>query len=71
MAALELVSDRAAKKPVDKKTMATVADGAYGAGVMLRVSGNNIILSPPLIITAADVAKIAEGLDAGLAAATG
>lgn len=69
MAALELVSDRGAKKPVDKKTMAAVADAAYGAGVMLRVSGNNIILSPPLIITAADVAKIAEGLDAGLAAA--
>jgi adenosylmethionine-8-amino-7-oxononanoate aminotransferase len=69
MAALELVSDRGAKKPADKKTMAAVADGAYGAGVMLRVSGNTIILSPPLIITAADVAKIAEGLDAGLAAA--
>jgi putative hydrolase of the HAD superfamily len=52
-----------------KKAMAAVADGAYEAGVMLRVSGNNIILSPPLIITAVDVAKIAEGLDAGLAAA--
>ncbi|RUU14221.1 aminotransferase class III-fold pyridoxal phosphate-dependent enzyme, partial [Mesorhizobium sp. USDA-HM6] len=68
-AALELVSDRAAKKPADKKTMAAVADAAYGAGVMLRVSGNTIILSPPLVISAADVAKIAEGLDAGLAAA--
>ena len=70
MAALELVSDRASKKPVDKKTMAKVADGASEAGVMLRVSGNMIILSPPLVITAADVAKIAEGLDAGLTAAS-
>ena len=70
MAALELVSDRGTKKPVDKKTMAKVADGAYEAGVMLRVSGNMIILSPPLVITAADVAKIAEGLDAGLTAAS-
>jgi len=69
MAALELVSDRATKKPVDKKTMAVVAEGAYGAGVMLRVSGNNIILSPPLVISSADVARIAEGLHAGLAAA--
>jgi len=33
------------------------------------VSGNNIILSPPLILTAADVAKIAQALDAGLSAA--
>jgi len=66
MAALELVSDRATKKPTDKKTMAVVSEVAYEAGVMLRVSGNNIILSPPLIISAADVAKIGEALDAGL-----
>jgi putrescine aminotransferase len=69
MAALELVSDRKTKKPADKKTMAAVAEAAYQAGVMIRVSGANIILSPPLIITASDVAEIARGLDAGLAAA--
>ncbi|RVD51862.1 aminotransferase class III-fold pyridoxal phosphate-dependent enzyme, partial [Mesorhizobium sp. M8A.F.Ca.ET.023.02.2.1] len=66
MAAVELVADRATKKPADKKTMAVVSEGAYEAGVMLRVSGNNIILSPPLIISAADVAKIGEAIDAGL-----
>jgi adenosylmethionine-8-amino-7-oxononanoate aminotransferase len=69
MAALELVADRASKKPADKKTMAKVADSAYEAGVMLRVSGNNLILSPPLILTTADVSRIAEGIDAGLSAA--
>ncbi|MGN6535552.1 MAG: aspartate aminotransferase family protein [Mesorhizobium sp.] len=69
MAGIELVSDRATKKPADKKTMGKVADAAYEAGVMLRVSGNMIILSPPLVITARDLAKIAEGLDAGLRAA--
>ncbi|MBN9078310.1 MAG: aspartate aminotransferase family protein [Rhizobiales bacterium 65-79] len=69
MAALELVSNREAKIPADKKTMAKVADAAYEAGVMLRVSGNTIILSPPLIVTSADIDKIAEGLDAGLEAA--
>jgi len=68
MAALELVSDRGAKTPADKKTMAQVANGAYDAGVMIRISGNNIILSPPLILSSGDVAKISEGLDAGLAA---
>jgi len=36
---------------------------------MLRVSGNRIILSPPLIVTAKDVAAIADGLDAGISAA--
>ena len=69
MAALELVSDRASKKPLDKKVMAAVADGAYEAGIMIRVSGNNIILSPPLVITSADVVRIADGLAAGLSKA--
>jgi putrescine aminotransferase len=66
MAAIELVSDRDTRKAADKKTMAAVADRTYDAGVMIRVSGNNIILSPPLILTSADVAKIAAAIDAGL-----
>lgn len=69
MAALELVADRDSKKPADKKTMAKVAGAAYEAGVMLRVSGNNLILSPPLILTSLDVKAIADGIDAGLSAA--
>jgi putrescine---pyruvate transaminase len=69
MAAIELVSDRASKKAANKKTMARVAAGAYEAGVLVRVSGNNIILSPPLILTPSDVTRIAEGISAGLSAA--
>ena len=69
MAALEIVADRGTKAPADKKTMAKIAEGAYEAGVMIRVSGNIIILSPPLIVTAEDIAAIGAGLDAGLAAA--
>lgn len=69
MAALELVEDRTTKKALDKARLATIAETAYEAGVMIRVSGNNIILSPPLILTTADVAKIAQALDAGLSAA--
>ena len=68
MACVELVADRAKKTPADKALMTKVADGAYDAGVMIRVSGNNIILSPPLIVTAKDVSRIVEGLDAGLKA---
>lgn len=69
MAAIELVSDRAAKKPADKKVMAKVSEEAYGAGVMIRVSGPNIILSPPLIFTAAEVSETLAALDKALAAA--
>jgi adenosylmethionine-8-amino-7-oxononanoate aminotransferase len=71
MAALELVSDRETKTPLDKKSMARVFERAYRAGVMLRVSGPNLILSPPLVITSSDVQRIAQGIDEGLAAAAG
>lgn len=69
MAAVELVSDRTARTAADKAVMKRVSDAAYDAGVMLRVSGPNIILSPPLILTSAQVGTIIEALDVGLAAA--
>jgi adenosylmethionine-8-amino-7-oxononanoate aminotransferase len=68
MTALELVSDRASRKPADKAVMAKVQDAAYKAGAMIRVSGPNIILSPPLILTAADADIILSALETGLAA---
>ncbi len=69
MVALELVSDRAKKTPIDKATIGKVFETAYAEGVMIRVSGPNIILSPPLVITPDDVRKIAAAIDAGLSAA--
>jgi putrescine---pyruvate transaminase len=69
MCALELVSDREKKSAPAKETVQKVQDVAYEAGVMVRTSGPNIIISPPLIITAGDVQRIVDALDAGLAAA--
>ncbi|WP_299666417.1 aminotransferase class III-fold pyridoxal phosphate-dependent enzyme [uncultured Ruegeria sp.] len=66
MCALELVSDRATKTPIAKHLPLQVQKAAYEDGVMVRVSGNNIILSPPLVITSDDVAKILSALDTGL-----
>ncbi|MGB8814428.1 MAG: aminotransferase class III-fold pyridoxal phosphate-dependent enzyme [Paracoccaceae bacterium] len=68
MLALELVADRGTKKPADKAVPAKVQDAAYKAGAMVRVSGNNIILSPPLVLTLADVTMILNALDAGFSA---
>lgn len=68
MSALELVSDRASKAPIDKQSIAAVQRGAYASGAMIRVSGNNIILSPPLVLTDADVNTILSALEAGLSA---
>ncbi len=67
MCALELVSDRAKKTPIDKVTIGRVQEGAYAAGAMVRVSGPNIILSPPLVLTSEDVQVILRALDAGFA----
>ncbi|MBD1547543.1 aspartate aminotransferase family protein [Roseibium aggregatum] len=68
MCALELVSDRAAKSPIDKPTIGKVHRTTYENGAMIRVSGNNIILSPPLVLGAEHVETILAALDTGFAA---
>lgn len=65
MCALELVSDRDTKAPIDKKTIAELHRVIYEAGVMIRVSGNNVILSPSLIVTEAHVQTILSALGSG------
>ena len=65
MCALELVSDRDTKAPIDKKTIAELHRVTYEAGVMIRVSGNNVILSPSLIVTEAHVQTILSALGSG------
>ncbi|UYV37952.1 aspartate aminotransferase family protein [Rhodobacteraceae bacterium D3-12] len=71
MCAMELVSDRATKAAIDKGTINAIQEEAYRAGAMVRVSGPNIILSPPLVLTSADVQTILTALDAGLASVSG
>ena len=67
MTALELVGDRATKAPADKPTIGAIYKATYDAGVMVRVSGPNIILSPPLVISEAQVAKVIDALDQAFA----
>lgn len=71
MVAAELVSDRATKAGPDKAVATTVQEVTYQNGAMIRVSGPNIILSPPLVLTEADVVTILSALDAGLSAVGG
>jgi hypothetical protein len=68
MHAVELVSDRATKAAPEKSAPGRVQKAAYEAGAMIRVSGPNIILSPPLVLTSADVQVILSAVDAGLSA---
>lgn len=63
MLCIELVSDRLTKQSMDKKRLDAIFETAYAGGVMIRVSGNNIILSPPLVINSDHVSTIASAID--------
>jgi len=69
MTAIELVSDRENKTPISSDQAAIVQETAYQSGAMLRISGPNVILSPPLILQESDVTIILKALDDGLTAA--
>jgi len=69
MTGIELVSDRAKKTPMDMPTMKRIHKTAYEAGAMVRLGAHNILMSPPLTITEAEVNTILTALDAGFAAA--
>ena len=69
MTALELVEDRETKTPIDPRAAKRVHDATYEAGVIVRISGPNILLSPPLVISEGEIEAIISALDAGLGAA--
>lgn len=76
---VELVKDKAAKTPFDKKTGASgvatkecIEQGLIiypGSGMVDGVEGDNFILAPPLITTAEQAKDIMERLSTGLASA--
>ncbi|MCP3672969.1 MAG: aminotransferase class III-fold pyridoxal phosphate-dependent enzyme [Gammaproteobacteria bacterium] len=68
MQVLELVEDREKKTVMAKDKMNIFLNTTYQDGVLVRVSGNNIIISPPLVISSQDVNKILSAVEAGLAA---
>jgi adenosylmethionine-8-amino-7-oxononanoate aminotransferase len=67
MTGVEIVSDAASKTPMEGAVMKQIHKSVYDAGVMVRLGGNNILMSPPLIITEGEVDRVLGALDAGLA----
>lgn len=63
MTAVELVSDRKTKTPVTPDVGLKVQRLAYENGAMLRASGANIIISPPLILSTEDAKGITTAID--------
>ena len=69
MCGIEFVSDRDSKKPLDAARGALIQQTAYENGVMARISGPNMILSPALVIGEDDISTILAVLDTAIGAA--
>ncbi|PJE36688.1 aspartate aminotransferase family protein [Pseudooceanicola lipolyticus] len=67
MTGVELVSDRATKTPLDAETMGRINAAILDSGTMVRMLGNTVAMSPPLVITEAEVNTILASLDTALA----
>ena len=66
MLGIEMVADPALRTPLPKTSdiPARVARAAYRRGLMVRVSGPNLILSPPLVITESELDFLCSTLEA-------
>lgn len=66
MLAIELISDRRTRSPMPKERVDEVHRRIYEQGVMVRISGSNLLMSPPLVLSEEEAATILDALDAGL-----
>ena len=66
MIGIEMVADQARRTPMPRSSdiPARVARAAYRRGLMVRISGANLILSPPLTISEAEIDLLCEVLEA-------
>ena len=73
MAGIEMVADKATKAALPKASdlPARVAREAYRRGLMTRVSGGMMILSPPLVISEDEVGILVSTLEAAFEAVVG
>lgn len=70
MLGIEMVDDKATRTPMPRSSdiPARVAKEAYQRGLMVRISGPNLILSPPLVISADEINHLCDVLEASFAA---
>ena len=65
MAAIEVVSDQKKKTAINMDEMKKLHQKTYEAGAMVRLGLNNILMSPPLVISEAEIDQILDALDYG------
>jgi adenosylmethionine-8-amino-7-oxononanoate transaminase len=68
MVGIELVADKATRKPFDSRLRigAEVCKNLRGDGVILRPLGDVIVMMPPLAMSTDDLAKIVKAADAAI-----
>jgi len=69
MCGVEFVSDTAAKTPASPNVLKAAFEATYEAGAMVRVGGNNLLMSPPLVIEEAEIETLLSALEIGVQAA--
>ena len=62
MACVEMVSEPETNKVADAQTMEALAEAIAEAGVLVRVNGSQLLITPPLILTKEQTGQIAETL---------
>lgn len=69
MLAIEMVSDKAKRTPLGKTSdiPQKVYQAAYASGLMVRISGPNLIMSPPLVINPTEMNLLCDRLEAAFA----
>jgi putrescine aminotransferase len=65
MLALECVADRATRVPMPAPFMTRLLDATFEAGALVRVSGNALILSPPLVLDAEQARQVLGAIATG------
>ena len=63
MHAIELVADENSKQPLAKESVAKIFQTIYLSGLMVRISSNLIIISPPLIFSQQHICELLDKLD--------
>lgn len=69
MAAIELVRDKASREPLpaELNVVTRIRSAALARGVIVRASGDTIVVCPPLIITRKEIDHLVDALDAAIA----
>ncbi len=72
MAAIELVRDKESRRPFapSQRMPERVRDAALERGIIIRASGDNVVICPPLVIEESDLDRMIDAIDDAIGALT-